>query len=44
LARWYHQAPDYFLNMPLSEVHLHLKRTAQLARIMLAEAAESDGD
>jgi len=44
LARWYHQPPDYFLNMPFSEVHLHLKRTGQLARIMAAEASESSGD
>jgi len=43
LARWYHQAPEYFLNMPLSDVRLHLMRTGQLARIMRAEA-EADSE
>jgi hypothetical protein len=42
LARWYHQAPDVFLNMPLSQVQLHLIRTIELAKIMRAEAQESD--
>jgi hypothetical protein len=40
LARWYHQAPEHFLNMPLSEVRLHLIRTIELARIMRAEASD----
>jgi hypothetical protein len=43
LARWYHQSPEHFLAMPLTDVRLHLMRTAQLARIMEAEAS-SDGN
>jgi hypothetical protein len=30
LARAYHQAPEYFLNMPVTEVSLHWLRTQQL--------------
>jgi hypothetical protein len=40
LARWYYQAPDVFLNMPLSEVHMHLRRTIELAKIMRRESSE----
>jgi hypothetical protein len=32
LARWYHVSPEPFLAMPVSEVTLHLQRTAQLDR------------
>jgi len=32
LARWYHVSPEVFLTMPLSEVALHLDRTAMLDR------------
>ena len=32
LARWYHVSPDVFLAMPVTEVTLHLRRTAQLDR------------
>jgi hypothetical protein len=32
LARWYHVSPDVFLSMPLSDVSLHLLRTAQCDR------------
>ena len=42
LARWYHQPPDHFLNMPLSDVRLHLIRTIELAKIMRSEAQDSD--
>jgi hypothetical protein len=42
LARWYHQSPDHFLAMPLSDVRLHLLRTAELARIMQQEADSDD--
>jgi hypothetical protein len=38
LARWYSQAPDVFLSMPLSEIRLHLRRTIELAKIMRREA------
>lgn len=31
LARFYHQSPLVFLQMPLSEVRMHLMRTNQLA-------------
>jgi hypothetical protein len=34
LARWYHQCPDVFLSMPLSDVQMHMIRTVELARIM----------
>lgn len=37
LARWYRQSPEVFLAMPLSEVRMHMERTAQLARILRAE-------
>jgi hypothetical protein len=33
LARWYHVSPDVFLAMPLSEVQIHMHRTAQIDRI-----------
>jgi hypothetical protein len=42
LARWYHQPPEYFLDMTLRDVRLHLYRTSQLARIMRAEAESGD--
>jgi hypothetical protein len=30
LARWYHQSPEHFLAMPISEVYLHMRRTQQI--------------
>ena len=42
LARWYHQSPDYFLAMPLSDVQRHIMRSHQLTREM-EQAAEDDG-
>jgi hypothetical protein len=30
LARFYHVSPEVFLNMPLSEVHLHLLRSNEM--------------
>jgi len=33
LARWYHVSPDVFLAMTVTEVALHLQRTAQLDRL-----------
>jgi len=42
LARWYHQSPEVFLAMPLSDVRLHLHRTIQLAKI-LRQASEDNG-
>jgi hypothetical protein len=43
LARWYHQSPEHFLDMPMSDIRMHLWRTIQLAKIIRAEsAAEQD--
>jgi hypothetical protein len=42
LARWYHQPPSIFLDMPLSEVRTHLLRTIELATIMKREASSDD--
>jgi hypothetical protein len=41
LARWYHVSPDVFLSMPLSDVALHLHRTAQCD---IAQQQASAGD
>jgi hypothetical protein len=38
LAKWYSVSPETFLNMPLSDVQLHLHRTIQLAKVMRQEA------
>lgn len=42
LARWYHQSPEVFLNMPLDEVHLHLLRTLRLAALMRQPQTNDD--
>ncbi len=42
LARWYHVSPELFLAMPLSEVNLHLRRTAQLDREQQARTSDDD--
>jgi hypothetical protein len=42
LARWYHVSPEIFLSMPLSDVALHLARTAQCDRMQ--QQAMSDDD
>jgi hypothetical protein len=42
LARWYHQSPDVFLNMPLDEVRTHLIRTIELADIMRRQQSAGD--
>jgi hypothetical protein len=42
LARWYHVSPEVFLSMPLSDVGLHLYRSAQCDRAQ--HAATSDDD
>lgn len=41
LARWYHQSPDHFLDMPVSVMRKHMARTAELSRAMRA-AADSE--
>jgi hypothetical protein len=40
LARWYHVSPDIFLSMTLSDVALHLRRTAQCDRAQQAAAGD----
>lgn len=40
LAKWYACSPEIFLSLPLSDVHLHLYRTIQLAKMMAQEAEE----
>jgi hypothetical protein len=42
LADWYKQHPDAFLNIPLSEVGLHIHRTVQLIRIKARERQDAD--
>jgi hypothetical protein len=42
LARWYHQSPDVFLAMTLSEVRRHMTHTLKLAHLMRAESADGD--
>jgi hypothetical protein len=42
LARWYHQNPVVFLEMPLSELQLHVARTEQLRKIQEAVASRDD--
>jgi hypothetical protein len=44
LARWYHQSPDVFLDLPLSQVRLHVMRTNQLANIIRQSDADTDGN
>jgi len=43
LARWYHQSPSVFLEMPLSEVGLPMMKTQQINSIAAA-ARSNDGD
>jgi hypothetical protein len=40
LAKYYATTPEAFLNMPISEVQLHLYRTIQLANVMRREQEE----
>ena len=44
LARWYHQSPDVFLNMPIDDVHAHLRHTIELAELMRQQQAAADDD
>jgi hypothetical protein len=44
LARWYHQSPEVFLNLPLDEVETHMLRTIELAEIMRrTQSIDDDG-
>ncbi|MHC2400226.1 hypothetical protein ACVMGC_004770 [Bradyrhizobium barranii subsp. barranii] len=42
LARWYHVSPEIFLSMPLSDVALHLTRTAQCDRVQQQATGDDD--
>jgi len=42
LARWYHQSPEVFLALPLSQVRMHMRRTNQIAE--RSRAAQVDDD
>jgi hypothetical protein len=42
LAKFYHQSPEIFLAMGLSEVRVHLERTIDLANIMNRESSADD--
>lgn len=42
LAQWYHQNPEVFLAMPLSEVRIHLMRTAKIAELRRSARASED--
>jgi hypothetical protein len=42
LAQWYHQSPEHFLAMPLSDVRRHVVNTIKLAEMRRA-ARSSDG-
>ncbi len=45
LAQWYHQNPEVFLSMPLSQIQTHVMRSNQLAELRRArQSADSDGD
>lgn len=41
LAKFYAVSPDIFLNMPMTEMHLHLYRTTQLMIVLNKE--QNDG-
>jgi hypothetical protein len=41
LARWYHQSPEHFLAMPLSDIRRHVLRTHQMTQEI--ERADDDG-
>ena len=43
LAQWYHQNPEVFLSMPISQVQIHMMRTQRIAEIRREySAAQSD--
>jgi hypothetical protein len=43
LADFYHISPTVFLEMPASEVRLHLERTIELAHQKKRERMQDDG-
>jgi hypothetical protein len=42
LARFYHLNPEIFLNMPISEVNLHLLRSSEMDRRRQMQSASED--
>jgi hypothetical protein len=34
LARWFHQSPEHFLEMPISRVSVHMRRTQRMIERM----------
>jgi hypothetical protein len=42
LARFYHVSPEVFLNMPLSEVLLHLVRSNEMAARQRQQISDDD--
>jgi hypothetical protein len=44
LAQWYHQPPEHFLALPLSEIEMHIYRTQQIAERRRQYAASDDGN
>jgi hypothetical protein len=43
LAKFYHVSPGVFLEMGLTEVEIHLKRTIDLQHIIQRENSSDDG-
>jgi hypothetical protein len=43
LARWYHQCPDVFLSMPMSQVEMHMKHTLKIAELRRKARDDDDG-
>jgi len=43
LARFYRVVPTVFLEMPLSEVRLHLEKTIELSHALAREQETDDG-
>jgi hypothetical protein len=44
LAQWYHQNPEVFLAMPLSQMQLHMARSQQIFRMRAAAQAAAADD
>lgn len=42
LANFYHISPTTFLDMPASEVRIHLERTIELSHVMKRERTAAD--
>jgi hypothetical protein len=44
LARFYHQAPQIFLALPLGEIELHMARTGELVKSMRSSESGDSAD